>query len=265
MARPRSRSLAQLLDGCDRGRHPSWARHTRRALTRMSRLGIRTPARLRSRLESLPARDRLEAVYLLGRLGYERFVPPLIEIGREDRSDKVRMAAIEALYEIGSRRAAEGLLSILVDRGNSRELRYHACYHMVWSDASQIVDAIIDLATDLDEHPSIRGQALEGLHTNLPDELDLRKNPTRRAAQVVLDCLDDPEGVVRFWAMYAAGCMRLKRALPKLEQLAATDDFDGAMPWSNREEARDVAYLIRTDEWPEPDAMKRKAQSPCPG
>ncbi|NJN11547.1 MAG: HEAT repeat domain-containing protein [Richelia sp. RM1_1_1] len=108
----------------------------------------------------------------------------------------------------------------------------------------EIIDAFLHVAANKAEVPSARGQALEGLGNKLSQEFPQRFY--QRAVSIIIECLDDSEFEVRFWACFAAGAIRVSDALPKLRVLAQTDDAVVAGWWSVGKEAQDSITLINS-------------------
>ena len=96
---------------------------------------------------------------------------------------------------------------------------------------------------DRDAAPKVRAQALETLGMSSTAESE-RYKLRRRIEKSVVAALSDETHEVRFWACYAAGRLKIKSALPRLQELAATDDEDWGQWWYVSEEAADAIEWI---------------------
>ena len=251
--------LEQLLAGffANTNQHPSNHKLIRLALKHLDAQGIRTHKQLISRLESLPAKLRRESIYVLQEIGRKSDVALLTRMMRTDKSLRVRAWAIDALGWIGGARAAQALEKMVLDLGQPDRLRWGCVYQLSFERPHQKLELFATLAADPGEHPMIRGQAAEGIANG--SHADRRRLAFKRAEQVMLDCLNDPHGSVRFWAMFALSGFKSKKALPKLRRLAKSDHFVGTMGWKNSEEAKDSIEIISGRD-PEPDASQRLGQ-----
>lgn len=99
-----------------------------------------------------------------------------------------------------------------LDTHPSSKVRRTCAYLAAWNcKHPHIHGALIRRIRDCQEHPLIRAQALEALtmHTGWYRAQTRRD---RKAHRAILQCLHDPHPLVRFWACYAAGHLRLRRA-----------------------------------------------------
>ena len=255
--------LATALAGRDEGWHPSWARGTQKAIRRLAKHEVTTIGELLLALPELPAAVRREAVYLLGRLGRKRDAGVLIKQFDAERSSAVRQAIVEALGQIGGKRACKALASWVADAKHPTELRCAAC-HALMSFFDQpdptLLDTLLRVAASKQEEPVLRGQALEAIQSQVAlEEVDAAL--WRRIIDLLFACLQDPSGEVRFWAIFAVGQVRAKQLVPELRWLEETDDVVGPLGWENREEARDMIHYLTTGESLEPDAYERMVAS----
>jgi HEAT repeat protein len=260
--------ISVALAGCDEHRHPSWASHTQRAIGRLRKRGVTTVAQVFEAFPSLPAATRAEAAYVIARLGRKRDAAFLIARFAEERADAVKHAIVEALRDIGGKRAFRALALWLEQPDHPHESRLAAAHALMSAPGREewLVDPLLRVAASQQEDPMLRGQALEAVGQHVG--MDERRDDTwRRTFDVSLACLSDPHGEVRFWAIYAIGQLHAlgrkhaERALPELRRLVETDEFIASLGWPNCEEARDVVHFLTTGELADPDAYERTAAS----
>ena len=106
---------------------------------------------------------------------------------------------------------------------------------------AEVLQALIHIAGDARENPAVRGQALEGLGVQRSTP---RHKLWHKIERVVLDSLRHKEVEVRFWACYAAGSLRMRGALPQLQELAGNDSAMYPTWWRISEEATDAIEWI---------------------
>jgi HEAT repeat protein len=182
--------------------------------------------------------------WLIGKVGNECDADAMVSILSGQRSELWRDAAT-ALSLIATERHLTSLLSILTSSPHAthREGAAYALSFLTKCCAnSQVIDILTQVAANNSEIPSVRGQALEGIGNKLSEKLP--QNLYQRAVTVLIQCLDEPESEVRFWACFALGAIRAKDALPQLQVLAQTDDAVVPSWWSVREEAENSITLI---------------------
>lgn len=130
----------------------------------------------------------------------------------------------------------------------SPEVRYWCCYELCWEQPASA--EFVEVLERPGEHPRIRGQACEGLGYVLEFA-----RPTlawyRRAETALLKALYDPAVAVRWWACFALGLAKSRRAIPKLRELA--DNDHAMMPgwWPVAQEAEDALLNIEREPGPE--------------
>ncbi len=103
------------------------------------------------------------------------------------------------------------------------------------------VTALLEAFNNQSEHQSVRAQALEGFALQKPKrgtKLWLRVN------NAILSGLSEESTEIRFWACYAAGSIKLKSALPRLQELAEQDTRIYRGWWRVSEEAEDAIEWI---------------------
>ncbi len=254
--------LKQLLESFfdnKEHRHISYIKHMRMALKHFEQHQILTHAQLAAKIETLPAKLRREGVFVLQGVGRKSDAPLLIRMIKKDRSLRVRVSVADALGRISGVRANKALETAVMNPANPDRLRWGCLHQLTLETPEQQIGLFTDIAADPNEHPMIRGQAAEGIAYNGGG--DRRRVIFKRAEEEMLKCLEDPHGEVRFWAMFALGRMKSRKALPKLKQLARTDKFVGTMRWRNSEEAKDAIEIIH-GHCPEPDAFERQRGNP---
>jgi len=154
-------------------------------------------------------------------------------------------AAFEAAKSLSNlpRLPAKQIIELL-DSATNVPNRAAAVYTLSWlrrNDNHEVLQALIKIARDADEYPAVRGQAFEGLGIQKSTQ---RSKIWNDIEQVILDGLRDKEVEVRFWACYAAGSLRMKSALPQLQELAANDSAMYQSWWRVSEEAADAIEWI---------------------
>jgi HEAT repeat protein len=163
----------------------------------------------------------------------------------EDLAHGNASAAFEAAKTLSNlpRLSAKQIIEVL-DSATDVPNREAVVYVLSWlcrKDNHDILQALIKIASDPNEHPAVRGQAFEGL--------GIQKSTKRSKfwpdiERVILDGLRDHEVEVRFWACYAAGSLRMKSALPQLQELADNDSAIYPSWWPVSEEAADAIEWI---------------------
>lgn len=132
--------------------------------------------------------------------------------GLNGRTQLDAFEAAKFLYDKDAFRL-EGPLIRILKRGRRPFNRAAAAYVMQMVTTARTVSALERTVSDRTEHPRVRGEAAEALaHAHRPKSHD-----------VLLKNLDDPSKEVRFWCAFALGEMAEQRAIPALNQLAATD------------------------------------------
>lgn|GEM_PF-90578 len=91
-------------------------------------------------------------------------------------------------------------------------------------------EALAAAAADPGEPPHVRGCALELLAVLI--RTAGRSRIRRREVSLLLAAMSDPEPVVRFWACYGSGCLKIEAARTRLQELAANDRTAPAGLWA---------------------------------
>jgi HEAT repeat protein len=153
--------------------------------------------------------------------------------------------AFEAAKALSKRpRLSPGQIVEILQHTNTIPNRQAAVYALAWlrgKDNHETLEALLNIFNDLTEHPAVRGQAIEGFGIQLVNK---RRKVWARIETAILQGLDDESVEVRFWACYAAGTLRMKSALPRLQQLARDDSAYYPNWWCVSEEAADATEWI---------------------
>jgi HEAT repeat protein len=195
-------------------------------------------------LEALDLEKAQTACWLMGKVDSNFDADILLVILSGQRSE-LWMPAATALSLIATEKHLPSLLSILASSRESpqRESAVYALSFLTKCRVNlEVIDVLTEVAANKAEVPSARGQALEGLGNKMRQEFP--QNIYQRAVSIIIECLDDSESEVRFWACFAVGAVRASDALPKLRVLAQTDDAVVAGWWSVGKEAQDSINLI---------------------
>ena len=126
--------------------------------------------------------------------------------------------------------------------GNEIHNREAAVYALSWIKNRDLsLGILINLLAASDIHESVRGHAAEGIGIIAPSN----KNKHRQLAETtLLRSLADASPVVRFWSCYAAGQIKMEKALPALHELKSTDHEVCPGWWYVSEEAEDAIEWI---------------------
>jgi hypothetical protein len=147
--------------------------------------------------------------------------------------------ALSNLPRLPARRIVE-----VFDEARSVHNREAAAFALSWlsrKDSYESLLALLNILKDANEHPSVRGQALEGLGIHGPTK---RHRLWQDVESAVLDGLKDEDVEVRFWACYAAGTLRMKNALPQLRELSRNDSSICPKWWRVSDEAADAIEWV---------------------
>ena len=117
-----------------------------------------------------------------------------------------------------------------------------ATYALSWIENNDTaLDILINLLGSLDSHELVRGQAAEGVGIMNRSN----KNKLRGVTEdILIKSLKDNSPTVRFWSCYAVGQIKLKKALPILNELKTNDHEVCPNWWYVSEEAEDAIELI---------------------
>jgi len=241
---------------------PEGRPHTTRHIIALRRAGVRTYNDLIEKLPRLRKSERGTAVWLLGRVNRRSGVPVLLQVLVDDRVQSIRWDAAVSLSLLGGQRAIRGLLALARDHTNDDDIRAAATHALAMSYEESALDFFVRTFADSAEHTEVRVQAAEGIAAVL-GHCDRRTRRWRRAADVLLPLLSDQEVEIRFWAVFAAGSLRVTKARRRLRALTR-DRGRASMGWSVAEEAKDALHCIQHGTWPETDAFARTRGSDNP-
>lgn len=129
----------------------------------------------------------------------------------------------------------------------SPEVRYWSCYWLIWEHTPTA--EFIEVLEREEEYPEIRAQAAEGL-ANALECCSPRFAWFRRAETALIRALEDPAVQVRWWASFALGSAKSKKAVPRLRELAAQDHAVLPGWWAVAEEAEDALSRIAGKDCP---------------
>lgn len=158
---------------------------------------------------SLESETRILACWLLGQLAQKQAVASLLIAFADPR---LTWEAAKALGVINSKRAVKPLINWLLE-ARQTEQRAAAAFALGLLRDERTINPLVGVLDDPKVDPKVRGYAAEAL-AHLPDN---------RAADHLVTALKDPSAEVRFWATFALGELRHKKALPELRNLAAND------------------------------------------
>jgi len=132
-----------------------------------------------------------------------------------DARTAVRVAAAQALGQLGARKALPQLITTLVTDDDS-DARKAAAYALGVIGDDGATRALVWTLNNKDEAPAVRGMAAESL-ANVG---------AKSAVPTLLAALNDPSAEVRFWSAFALGELGGPESLPGLQRVAARDMAD---------------------------------------
>lgn len=199
----------------------------------------RDPAGLRAMLPRAPSALAYDLAPLL--LDPPKSLLPSLEALLAHPDRQFAHAAFRALSD----RPRTSALPLLVDALRHHpdpDVRHGACHTLAftwprgWPDAARraLLDVMLATAADVDEDPTIRGQALEGIANRFAGQ------PSPAVSDVLLRALHDPHPAVRFWACFAAWQTGDVRCVERLRWLARHDVTRPPHLWSVAAEAVDA-------------------------
>lgn len=215
--------------------------------------GVATWDDVMERWDALGLEGRQRVLRGLGVAEERRAVEHVIRVFEGDPA--LLEEAAEALWMMGGPRAYAFLCSQvehgLASAGSPTPAWTHAFFALtsIGEDDEQALALFERIASDPAIAPGFRARALEQIGVRL-DPSDGEHVPlTQRCVDTVLNCLDDPEPEVRFWALYAVGVLPLRAALAKVRTMVSDP---GVVPdmWSVGLEAQDVVQALTRGTWP---------------
>ena len=223
----------------------------------LERYGVKSYASLRNKLDKLLERQLATAIWVLGKVGGRNDVPRLVKIRRAQPT--LTHEVLEALSNLGGKRAFNELVRSLQDKNLSLACRIEACHGLGHRWSGKVPASIFyPIVSNADEDPNLRGYAAEAIGLRVPRRA---KSEMRKAVAALLPCLGDHYAEVRFWAVFALAGLDASVALPKLRRLVRQDHENGPFGWTVSEEAKDAIYYLTKGCWPEIDAHARKEKS----
>jgi HEAT repeat protein len=158
------------------------------------------------------SRVRLRAAIALGQIGSERAVEPLIKVLTTDKGSRVRLEAAIALGQIGSERAIEPLIKVLTtDKGSRVRLRAAIALGQIRSERA-IEPLIKVLSTD------------KGSRVRWGAAIALGRIGSERAIEPLIKVLStDKNTEARGGAAFALGRIRSERVIEPLIKVLSTD------------------------------------------
>jgi HEAT repeat protein len=163
----------------------------------------------------------------------------------------------EAAKALSGKRGCVPQLLREVGKEQDDAVRQMLLYAIAHSHDERALDTLSRLLADRGETPDIRGQCAEGLaYILLP--MDRRRSGYKAAIRTLMDALDDPSPIVRFWSIFALGSAGARPALPKLRALARSDRARVEGWWRVKDEAADAIEALETGNWP--DRERRPAE-----
>ena len=219
-----------------------------RGLHTLTRKGVNSFESLRDSILKPRPPAFMAALHLLELFDKRKAVPALLQL-LHSRDELNLWEAAKSLIHVDSKLALRGCLKLLASDA-ATDTRETAAYVLTFSRGQFAVPALLCVFANEQEAVKVRAHAAEGLG-NLLHLTNRRQRIWRQAAESLMSGLSDPLPEVRFWSAYALGMMGCESALPKLEELAATDKTFCSGWWTVGEEASDAAVAIRTGYWPD--------------
>lgn len=212
---------------------PSTAERMRSEIGLLLDTGINSFERLMAVATDAHANHELRSVacWLLGRIKNKRGAQALLSAFEDP---KLRWEAARSLGLLHCRKANRKLIHNIVCTADT-DTRKASVYALGASREERALQPILRILSDETEESELRGYAAEAL--GLLGQSD--------AVVPLISALRDESVNVRFWAAYALGQLRDKRAISELEALAATDDAVLEGWWSVRQEALESIEFIR--------------------
>ncbi|MGH2688720.1 MAG: HEAT repeat domain-containing protein, partial [Actinomycetota bacterium] len=180
---------------------------------------------------------RLRALNALGALG-NKAVTGIAGILRDDPDPAIRQEAASCLGLCGGRAALRPLVSAMTaDR--DRRVRSAATWALGFLGDERAVPRLVEVLVDPTESGTVRGSAAEAIgHLAAAPAL-----PETVAGLLV--AAGDPDVEVRFWAVFALGCVAGDDVVADLERIARSDRALLEGWWEVGREAKDAVRSIK--------------------
>lgn len=175
----------------------------------------------------------------------ENFSNLIIDIEKGDEVDAFEAAKAIAYNSLSKAELEQ--LSHVVTTGiqvYNKEAAIYSLYCI--ENKSFALSALIDVLSSLQYHERVRGRAAEGIGLIKPSR---RFKCRVRAEEILLKSLNDYSPTVRFWSCYAVGELKMKSALPILNELHSNDVSLCPGWWYISQEAEDAIAKINDREW----------------
>lgn len=209
----------------------------------LCKVGVSSYDDLLSLLELPNSEQHETACWVFGILGKRSDAFALVKLLQGD-NEPVWLEAAKALGALRSKRSIKPLIELTTSTLEV-ERKKAALYALIWINDMSISELLIEILKNLDEDPHIRGIAAEGLSYLFCCGADKRKREYKQAFTALTLVLEDSSSVVRFWAAFALGNIRDKKALPELEKLVESDNAMYPGWWTVQEEASDAITRIK--------------------
>lgn len=181
-----------------------------------------------------PLELRNTAARVLGILRDRRTVPVLCRL-LPDETDEAWWSIAASVEQMRDARAAPALLRLMRHASSHKTRGRAASILRSLPRSAEIVQALIEVLQDQQEHPYVRGNAAESL--------GIRDN--QAAFEALIVGLKDASPEVRFWSAFALSSVGNPQALPALEAAAAQDTAVVPGWWSVADECRLAINRIR--------------------
>lgn len=174
---------------------------------------------------------RIFVCWVAGRLGDREALLGLIRNLR-DPEVGVRWTSVQSLGLLAGEEAVEHLLKTLNDP--SIEVKIVAINTLGLIGSLKSVEPLIKIATETNEPEEVRGNAIEALGNC----------GSKEAVEVLLELLNSPSPVIKFWTIYALGQICDVRALAPLRRVAETNQTFVSQYGIIADEAKDAIERI---------------------
>jgi HEAT repeat protein len=218
--------------------NPHSRRKVKENLARLLSLGAESLESLIAILkdQAIEGDIRLLVCWILGQLGDKTAATPLLEVF-SGQNINLSLEAAKSLGMLKSKRAVPPLIEELI-KGDNVDKRAASAYALGLLLDERAVDPLLSVMNNKNDSPKVRGAAAEAL-------VWFGKK-RKRVVDALISGLEDASVEVRFWSAFALGEMKVKRAISKLEKLAAEDDEVLPGWWSVGKEASNAIDRIKS-------------------